>query len=43
MFYNTNIKGCGIMKNGLSIISSEEIKNLIYTIRGKQVQVLKKK
>lgn len=27
------------MENGLSIISSEEIKNLIYTIRGKQVML----
>ena len=45
MFYNMAnlIQGCELMeKNKLPIqneISNEEIKNLIYTIRGKQVMI----
>lgn len=40
-----NLKGCGIMENEINnlevqnTISTEEIKKLIYTIRGKQVML----
>lgn len=39
MFYNIHKKGCENMENQLKIVNSEEIKNLIYTIRGKQVML----
>ena len=38
-WYICKWKGCDIMEEKLKIVTNEEIKNLIYTIRGKQVML----
>ena len=39
LWYICRWKGCDIMEEKLKIVTNEEIKNLIYTIRGKQVML----